>query len=133
MIDVKELKILNRKDCRQCGHEFTLTDVKGLEKLADAHGFYGNLVKNCSIVECPECNNKTILLLKQTGQTWEIMNTAVTENQNEKVIETENIIEDTESQNKEESNQDKEFICPVCKKVCKNQLGLNAHMRTHQN
>lgn len=25
-----------------------------------------------------------------------------------------------------------EFVCDVCKKVCKNRLGLNAHRRTHK-
>lgn len=160
MIDVKELKILNRTDC-QCGtHEFTLKDVKSVEQLTDAHGFYGNLVKHYSKVICPICKKETILLLKQKGQTWEIMNTAVTNNND--VIEFPNYgdeednyakqdanieenasneiqdadihtTEQSEAQNEEENNQSQEFICPECKKVCKNKSGLAAHMRTHQN
>lgn len=152
MIDVKELRILNQKDCR-CGyHEFTLDDVKSVDLLKDSHGFYGNLVKHYSKVICPECGKETIALLKQVGQTWEIMNTAI--NANEIVIEnsqnanieedasyteqdalvqlTENATEQTEIKNKKENNQSQEFICPECKKVCKNKVGLTAHMKIHQ-
>lgn len=149
MKDVKELKILNRKDC-QCGtHEFTLADVKSVEQLQDAHGFYGNLVKHFSKVICPECKNETILLLKQIGQTWQIMNTAVTDDKDviefpnygdeednyikqEATIE-ENTLGQPETKNNETNNQSQEFICPECKKVCKSKIGLSAHMRTHQN
>ena len=145
MVDVKELRIINQKDCR-CGyHEFTLEDVKGIEQLQDAHGFYGNLVKHYSKVICPECGKETILLLKQIGQTWEIMNTAISANEividkpktemSKQIITKtiENAIEQAENKNEQKNNLSQEFICPVCKKVCKNKIGLNAHMRTHQN
>lgn len=151
MVDVKELKMLNRKDC-QCGlHEFTLKDVKSVEKLTDTHGFYGNLVKHYSKVICPICKKETILLLKQVGQTWEIMNTALTkdmditeqeakqeanieENASNEIQDADiHTTEQSEAQNEEENNQSQEFICPECKKVCKNKSGLAAHMRTHQN
>ena len=124
MVDVKELKILNRKDC-QCGmHEFSLKDVKGIEPLIDAHGFYGNLVKNYAAVQCPKCHNITVLLLKQVGQTWDIMNTAIIKN-----IQT----EQTKNKNQTENKLIQEFICPKCQRTFKNKLGLNSHMRTHQN
>lgn len=141
MIDVKELRMLNQKDCR-CGyHEFTLEDVRSVEQLADAHGFYGNLVKHYAKAICPECTKETILLLKQVGQTWEIMNTAVTkditiiEAPKKEVQKTalQDTLKQTEIKNKEENNDNQEFICPECKKVCKNKSGLAAHMRTHQN
>jgi hypothetical protein len=45
---------------------------------------------------------------------------------------TENTPEATETANKEGNNQSQEFICPECKKVCKNKVGLTAHMKTHQ-
>lgn len=145
MIDVKELKMLNQKDCR-CGYyEFSLEDVKSVEQLQDTHGFYGNLVKHYSIVKCPECNRETVVLLKQVGQTWEIMNTAIVKEQEAEKEEnasyteqdaqmqlTENTPEATETANKEENNQSQEFICPECQKVCKNKIGLTAHMKTHQ-
>ncbi len=145
MIDVKELEILNSTTCK-CGHEFTLKDIKSVEFLQDAHGFYGNLVKHYSKVICPECNNEIIVLLKQVGQTWKIMNTAIVKEQEAEKEEnasyteqdaqvqiTENASEQTEIENKEENNQSQEFICPECKKVCKNKVGLTAHMKTHQN
>ena len=144
MIDVKEITMLNKTDCK-CGHEFTLNDVKSVDFLQDAHGFYGNLVKHYSKVKCPECNNEIIVLLKQVGQTWEIMNTAIVKEQEAKKEEnasyaeqdaqmqlTENTPEATETENKEENNQSQELICPECKKVCKNKVGLTAHMKTHQ-
>ena len=143
MIDVKELKVLNQKDCR-CGyHEFTLEDVRGIDILQDAHGFYGNLVKHYSKAICPECGKETILLLKQVGQTWEIMNTAISSNEivieshksdDQNVEEQENkVTEQATIENKQENNSSEEFICSECGRVFKNKLGLNSHMRTHQN
>lgn len=145
MIDVKELEMLNRTDCK-CGHEFTLKDIKSIDFLQDAHGFYGNLVKNYSKVICPECNNEIIVLLKQVGQTWEVMNTAIVKEQEAEKEEnasyteqdaqvqlTENTPEEAEKENEEENKQSEDFICPECKKVCKSKIGLTAHMKTHQN
>jgi len=145
MIDVKELRMLNQKGCR-CGfYEFTLEDVKSVDLLQDAHGFYGNLVKHYSKVICPECGRETIALLKQVGQTWEIMNTAINANEivindsqnakaSQRIIEKtiENVTEQTKTQNEQEKKTNEEFICPECKKVCKSKVGLTAHMRTHQ-
>ena len=158
MIDVKELQILNRKDCICGKHEFNLKDLKKLETITDAHGFYGNIIKHYSYAECPICNQAVILLLKQKGQTWEIMNTAVTADMNvskeitstgetiteldgERAINPElikdptekDVTDEIETQEQEENNSSQEFICPVCKKVCKNQLGLNSHIKTHKN
>lgn len=143
MIDVKELEMLNRKDCTCGNHQFSLSDINGISFLQDAHGFYGNLVKNYSRVICPVCQNETILLLKQVGQTWDIMNTARVRKQEdantkenasyEKEDAQMQLTEQTENENKEEKNQSEELICPECKKVCKNKSGLAAHMRTHQN
>ena len=147
MIDVKEIRMLNQKGCR-CGyHEFTLEDVRSVEQLADAHGFYGNLVKHYAKAICPECTKETILLLKQVGQTWEIMNTAVTKDviiieapkkevqqMTSQVTSIKNTVtKQPEIKNEEEKELNQEFICPECKKVCKNKSGLAAHMRTHQN
>lgn len=130
MIDVKDLQILNKTKCN-CGHQFTLKDFIKLEKLQDTQGFYANLVKHYSKAICPNCKKEVILLLKQVGQTWEIMNTAVTNEMN--VTEKNTSKEKTISSLDGEKKQSKEFICPVCQKVCKSQIGLNSHIKTHQN
>ena len=133
-LDIKEFKIQDSIKC-ECGHEFSLKDITDLRTINE-HGFYANIVKHCSYTKCPNCYKETLLLLRQKGQTWEILNTAVPKVEVE--MEQENIknninAEGTTSQNNEEKENTQEFICPECKKVCKNQLGLNAHMRTHQN
>lgn len=118
-----------------CGHEFTLQDMKDLKRI-NQDGFYGNIVKHYSQTECPNCKKETILFLKQVGQTWKIIDIA-----NKNVIETtrsslENVktIENNPSQIiEEEKNPSNEIICPICGKACKSQLGLNSHMKTHQN
>lgn len=130
MVDVKELQILNTTKCT-CGHQFTLKDFIKLEKLQDTHGFYANLVKHYSKSKCPNCKKEVILLLKQVGQTWEIMNTAITKNMN--ITENNKSTGETNSNLSKEKTTNQEFICPVCKKVCKSQIGLNSHIKTHQN
>lgn len=118
-----------------CGHEFTLQDMKELERINQS-GFYGNIVKHYSKTQCPVCKKETILFLKQTGQTWKIIDIAtknIKESQNiiqgiAKVIEDKpnTVIEEK----KENSNG---LICPICGKACKSQIGLNSHLKTHQN
>ena len=133
MIDVKDLNILNQKYCR-CGYyEFSLSDVKSVEPLQDAHGFYGNLVKHYARVICTECGKEIILLLKQVGQTWGIMNSAISRNAPNKTQDAAMLLtEQTRIKNGEDKIQNNEFICPECKKICKSKIGLNAHMKTHQ-
>lgn len=108
-----------------CGHEFTLKDITTIKDIKE-HGFYGGVVKDYSECKCPNCSRETILLLVQKGQTWEILNTAVRKSE-------QNPTETTTIENGEEKNINEEFICPECKKVCKNKIGLTAHLRTHQN
>lgn len=125
MIDVEEIKILNGIDC-ECGkHEFTLKDLKRLEQLTDTHGFYGNIVKYYSETICPECGRNVILLLKQRGQTWEIMNTAVRNQVSESDVTV--VVSDEE---KETSNK---VCCPVCQQGFKSKAGLSSHMKIHEN
>jgi uncharacterized protein YbaR (Trm112 family) len=128
MIDVKEIHVLNTKKCN-CGYEFTLKDFTKLENLTDTHGFYANIVKHYTMAKCPVCHKETILLLKQKGQTWEVMNTAKFTNESDTVTTTEQATIDL----KEQTDLKQEFICPVCKKVCKNKAGLNTHMKVHSN
>lgn len=127
MFNSKDYEIKNTTRC-ECGHEFTIKDFIELKRINEPR-FYANQVKHYSPTKCPTCNKETILLLKQVGQTYAVVDTAVLKQQakaKNTVAESENKIE-----TKKETTQ--EFICPECKKVCKNQLGLNAHMRTHQN
>ncbi len=117
----------------ECGHEFDIHDINSLIPITN-NGFYSNIVRNCSEIHCPKCNKKTVLLLKQKGQTWQILGIATPKvimfEDNLKTVMSNDI--QVESQNNEnEINQ--EFICPVCKKACKNKIGLNAHMKTHNN
>ncbi len=126
MIDVKEIQVLNSKKCN-CGYEFTLKDFTKLENLTDTHGFYANIVKHYSMAKCPKCQKEVILLLKQKGQTWEIMNTAKLINSNDNNVATIK----PEIVSKSETIVDNKLICPVCKKVCKSKIGLNAHMKIH--
>lgn len=119
MIINKDYEIKDSVICN-CGHKFTLRDVNGLEPL-DQHGFFANIVKNCSVTNCPECGLETILLLKQRGQTWDILGIAAAKDG----------ISQATIQNKTEKEKNEEFICPECQKVCKNKVGLIGHMRTH--
>lgn len=125
-IELKDYIIQDTNVC-ECGHEFILNDIAELSRI-DEHGFYANIIKNCSLTKCPKCNKEKLLLLKQKGQTWEILSIATKKN-----TKTENTIKEAESQNEKETEESKDFICPTCQKVCKNQLGLNAHMRIHEN
>ena len=150
MIDVKEIHVLNTKKC-SCGYEFSLKDFTKLENLSDTHGFYANIVKHYTMAKCPVCHKETILLLKQKGQTWEVMNTAkfidVTDTNvgdlksTAGLLQVEGNVVTNKSETittgqatidlKEQTNLKQELICPVCKKVCKNKIGLNAHMKIH--
>lgn len=119
MINIKDYEIQGSKFC-ECGHEFTMNDFTELKRINE-QGFYANQVKHYSSTTCPKCHKETILLLKQVGQTYNIIDIAT-----EKNIETKPIIK-----NSEEKRTTNEFICPECKKACKNKLGLTAHLKTH--
>ena len=114
-MELKDYEIKGTTIC-ECGHEFTMKDYQELNRINE-HGFYANQIKHYSPAICPECKKETILLLKQKGQTYVVVDIATEKKKN---INT-------------ELTGKQEFICPECKKVCKNQLGLNAHMRTHTN
>ena len=115
---MQDIILKGTKICK-CGHEFTLQDLGNLKNITD-HGFYGGVVKHYSEAKCPHCNQETILLLKQKGQTWEILNTAIP-------------VKNETTEIEENNNTDVDFICSICGKVCKSQLGLNSHMNTHKN
>lgn len=121
-LNVEELKIKNTTKC-ECGHEFTEHDITELKRI-NKDGFYGNIVKHYSNSICPECEKEAILLLKQVGQTYKVINVATTSLENAK--------SEQEQANNDENMNTQEFICPECKKVCKSQIGLNSHMNTHK-
>lgn len=97
----------------ECGHEFTMNDFTELKRINE-QGFYANQVKHYSPTICPKCHKETILLLKQVGQTYNVIDIA-TKNS----TEINSIIKNNE------------LICPECKKVCKSKLGLTAHLKAH--
>ena len=134
-MELKDYQIRGTTKC-ECGHEFTLKDFQSLNRI-NQHGFYANNIKHYSPAICPNCKKETILLLKQKGQTYVVIDIAI----KKQVIEN-NTFEEHKSQVQNEAIntidndiniESTSFICPTCKKVCKNQLGLNAHMRTHTN
>ena len=140
MIDVKELKVLNRTDCKCGNHKFTLADLQKLENLTDTHGFYANLVKHYSLAECPECQNRIVMLLRQKGQTWEVMNTAELAQVTDGLVQVDeptyvqvydDSIEQTTLGLNEQKEANQEFICPECNRAFKNKSGLTNHMKTH--
>lgn len=103
------IKLRNSTTC-DCGREFIISDIEKLERIHDKH-FYSGIVKHYSKATCPNCKKEVILLLKQEGQTYKVLNVA------EKITETEP--EDTIIENKEESTSSDEIICPECKKTFK--------------
>ena len=134
ILEGKEYDIKNRTTC-DCGYEFTLQDMEKLTKINQS-GFYGNVVKHYSHAKCKHCGKNVILLLKQVGQTYKIIdiaceNVKTPTNNDSKNVQ---VIVNQPSKVIEENNKNsQEFICPVCEKVCKSQIGLNSHMKIHQN
>lgn len=129
---LENMKIKNTTVC-DCGREFVITDIKKLERIDDKN-FYSGVVKHYSKAICPECGKEVLLLLKQVGQTYKILNIAeieTIEEKAERMVDT-IITAIAETENKEVKTENNELICPVCKKECKNKSGLTAHMRTHE-
>lgn len=124
-MNIKDYEVKGTKCC-ECGYEFTIKDFAELKRINEP-GFYANQVKHYSPAICPNCHKEIILLLKQVGQTYVVVDIAI---KKEKEDNSNTGIEPTIKNDKEKETS-KEFICPECQKVCKNQLGLNAHIRTH--
>ena len=74
-MNIKDYNIKGTTKC-DCGHNFTMQDYKELKSL-NLPGFYGNNVKYYSPAECPNCHKEALLLLKQTGQTYKIIDIAI--------------------------------------------------------
>ncbi len=126
-MDISKYIVKDTTKC-ECNHQFDIHEINKLENITN-HRFYSNTVKTCSVIKCPKCGKETVLLLKQKGQTWEIIGIAV----KEELQKSLSVPKQTTIENKTENNTSNELICPICGKVCKNKSGLNAHMRTHNN
>lgn len=120
-MDIKNYNVKGTTKC-DCGHIYTMQDYIELKSL-NVPGFYGNNIKHYSPAKCPNCHREALLLLKQVGQTYKIIDIAI----KKQTIET------STSKNETIKETIPDFICPTCKKVCKSQLGLNAHIRSHNN
>ena len=120
-----EYKVKNSKKC-DCGYEFMINDISKLEKLLNSNIYSGN-VKHVSKVFCPNCKKETILLLKQDGQTYKLIDIAQKkENKNSTPSEQ------SENNIKSDNVNNNEIICPECKKTFKNNSGLKLHMKVHE-
>ena len=73
-LEDKEYEIKSSTKC-DCGHEFEAKELKELKKI-NQPGFYGNVVKHYSHATCPKCGKDVILLMKQVGQTYKVIDTA---------------------------------------------------------
>ena len=130
VLDGKEYEIKGSTQC-ECGNPYTLKDVEEIKKI-NQRGFYGNTLNNYSEVTCSKCNKRAIIFLKQKGQSWEIIDSAKEVVKEEPKKEQDNA-EETKTTIEPTNNNSNEFICPVCEKVCKSKIGLNAHLKTHEN
>lgn len=129
-LEGKEYDVKNQTNC-DCGYEFTLKDMQELEKI-NQPGFYGNVVNHYSHTKCKNCGKEVLLFLKQSGQTWKIIDTAE-EHKKATTVSTQTVEKEPSKVIDEENNSSNEFICEICGRVCKGKLGYNAHKKAHQN
>lgn len=132
----ENLKIRNTTKC-DCGRQFVITDIEKLQRIEDKH-FYSGVVKDYSKAHCPNCGKEVILLLKQAGQTYEVINVAeedknvMSDNENN-INNVKNVQINTTMEDKPKNISNDEIICPECKKTFKSKSGLANHMKVHQN
>lgn len=130
-MDLQDYKIKNSTTCN-CGYEFTIRDLTELKRVND-NKFYGGNIKHVSETHCPLCLRKTLLLLKQVGQTYKVVDIA---QKDRPIIEAKTITIDADGVeqaqiNSNESNVDSnELICQNCKRVFKTKQGLAVHSKT---
>ncbi len=124
ILENKEYEIRSSIKC-DCGHEFEAREMEELKRI-NQDGFYGNIIKHYGHATCPNCGKKVVLLMKQLGQTYKVIDTA-------SLKEVQTAIKRPVINVDSKINNSNEFICLTCGKVCKSQLGLNSHLKTHQN
>lgn len=132
----ENLKIRNTTKC-DCGRQFVITDIGKLQRIEDKH-FYSGVVKDYSKAHCPNCGKEVILLLKQAGQTYEVINVAeedknVMSDSENNINNVKNVQINTTMEDKPKNISNNEIICPECKKTFKSKSGLANHMKVHQN
>lgn len=130
-MDLQDYKIKNSITC-DCGYVFTLHDVTDLKRINDSK-FYGGNIKHVSETHCPLCLRKTLLLLKQVRQSYEIIDIAQKDRPTVEVKTIkidENGTEQTQIDSNKINNASNGFICQNCKKVFKSKQGLAIHAKT---
>lgn len=144
-MDLQDYKIKNSTTC-DCGYEFTIRDLTELKRINDSK-FYGGNIKHVSETHCPLCLRKTLLLLKQVGQTYKVIDIAqkdrpiveaktiaIDENGVEQTQETSvantSTLEQTQISSNESNTDSNELICQNCKRVFKTKQGLAVHSKT---
>lgn len=125
-MDLQDYKIKNSTTC-DCGYDFTIHDLTELKRINDSK-FYGGNIKHVSETSCPLCLRKTLLLLKQVGQTYKVIDIAQKDRTTKAV--NADTTERTQISSETINDTDNELICPNCKKVFKSKQGLAAHSRT---
>ena len=154
-MNLQNYKVKNRTKCN-CGYEFTIYDMKKLQRIPD-NKFYGGAIKHIDEIKCPKCQKETLLLIKQQGQTYIVKDIAQKDGEGaikSKIAENENttnkenneygneniILEDTTIEKNEENintinienfMNSTEIICPECRKTFKSKSGLANHMKVH--
>lgn len=130
-MNLQDYKIKNSTTC-DCGYEFTIRDLTELKRINDDK-FYGGNIKHVSETHCPLCLRKTLLLLKQVGQTYKVIDIA---QKDRPIIEAKTItinddgVEQTQINSNEISTTTNELTCPNCKRVFKTKQGLAVHSKT---
>lgn len=136
-MDLQDYKVENSTKC-DCGYEFTIKDMTELKRINDSK-FYGGNIKHVSETHCPLCLRKTLLLLKQVGQTYKVIDIAqkdrpvieaktIAIDENSKEIDNDN--EQTQISLDESDTNNNDYLCSNCKRVFKSKQGLAAHSRT---
>ena len=108
-MDLRELIVKNSKKC-DCGYEFSIKDIKELEKNND-YRYYGGRVEYYTKTKCPKCNKEVILYLEAYDNSYRVIDIA-------------------ENKNTEPENTNNEIICPNCKRSFKSQSGLRLHQKS---
>ena len=130
-MDLQDYKIKNSTKC-DCGYEFTIRDLTDLKRVSDSK-FYGGNIKHVSETHCPECLRKTLLLLKQVGQTYKVIDIAQKDRptvEAKAITINEDGVEQTQIDSNESNTDSNELICQNCKKVFKTKQGLAIHAKT---
>ena len=144
-MDLQDYKIKISTKC-DCGYEFTIHNLTELKRINDSK-FYGGNIKHLSETRCPLCLKKTLLLLKQVGQTYKVIDIAqkdrptveaktvvFNEDGIEQVQDTittgSTVLGQTQISFNEDNTKSNECICPNCKRSFKTKQGLAVHSKT---